>query len=116
MKEISVEELRAIHEGLDEETLAIFDLIKKPTLSKKEEEEVRKVAVKTLQILKEEKLKIERWRESSQVAAQVRTVIFDIMQWLPQESYVDDEVRQRSDQVYQHIYANYPGGDCDAYV
>ncbi len=116
MKELSAEELRAIHEGLDEETLAIFDLIRKPTLSKKEEEEVKKVAVKTLQILKEEKLKIERWRESTQVAAQVRTVIFDSMQWLPQESYIDDEVRQKSDQVYQYIYANYPGGDCGSYA
>ena len=116
MKELSVEELRAIHEGLNEETLAIFDLIKKPTLSKKEEEEVKKVAVKTLQILKEEKLKIERWRESTQVTAQVRTVIFDSMQWLPQEAYVNDEVRQKSDQVYQYIYTNYPGGDCGSYA
>jgi len=107
MQELSEEEARAIAEGLDEETLAIFDLLKKPKLSKKEEEEVKKVAIKTLSLLKEEKLKIERWWEKIQVKSQVKTLILDSLQWLPQECYPDEEVRQRSEDVYQHIYGNY---------
>jgi len=109
MQELSEEESRAIVEGLDQETLAIFDLLRKPSLSKKDEEEVKRVAVKTLATLKEEKLKIERWRESTQVAAQVKTIIFDNLQWLPQEAYNDDEVNERTDRVYQHIYSAYSG-------
>lgn len=61
MEGLSEEEARAMEEGLDEETLAIFDLLRKPELNKKEEEEVKKVAIKTLATLKEEKLKIDRW-------------------------------------------------------
>jgi type I restriction enzyme R subunit len=109
MKDLSAEQSRALAEGLDEETLAIFDLLRKPTLSKQEEEAVKKVAVQTLATLKAEKLKIERWRESTQVAAQVKTIIFDNLQWLPQEVYDDEEVNERTDLVYQHIYANHGG-------
>ena len=107
MKDLSAEQSRALAEGLDEETLAIFDLLRKPSLSKKEEETVKGVAVKTLATLKAEKLKIERWRESTQVAAQVKTIIFDNLQWLPQEVYDDEEVNERADLVYQHVYASY---------
>jgi type I restriction enzyme R subunit len=109
LKTLSAEESRALSEGLDEETLAIFDLLKKPSLSKREEEEVKKVAVATLATLKREKLKIDRWRESTQVTAQVKTIIIDSLQWLPQEAYADDEVRQKSDIVYQHIFSTYSG-------
>ena len=42
---LSVEESRAIKEGLDEETLAIFDLLKKPSLNAKEIETDRKSVV-----------------------------------------------------------------------
>ena len=115
MQELSEEESRALSEGLDEETLAIFDLLRKPALSKKEEEEVKKVAAKTLATLKDEKLRIERWRESTQVTAQVKTIIFDNLQWLPQEAYVDEEVKAKTDLVYQHIYATYQGGNSNPY-
>lgn len=109
LQELSEEESRALSEGLDEETLVIFDLLKKPTLSKKEEDEVKKVAVETLAKLKGEKLKIARWRESTQVSAQVKTIIFDSLQWLPQAAYADTELSEKSDLVYQHIYATYRG-------
>ncbi|WP_404358832.1 type I restriction endonuclease subunit R [Methylotuvimicrobium sp. KM1] len=100
---------RAIREGLDEETLAIFDLLKKPELTGAEEQKVKEVAKTTLATLKAEKLKIERWRESTQVAAQVKTLIDHSLQWLPQETYPDEEVDMKSLLVYQHIYANYQG-------
>ena len=113
LEDLTEEESRAIAEGLDNETLAIFDLLRKPDLNKKEEAEVKKVAEKTLNILKAEKLKIERWRESTQVTASVRTIIFDQLQYLPQESYLDTEVEEKTDKVYQHVYSSYSGdGHC----
>lgn len=109
MQELSEEEARAVAEGLDQETLAIFDLLKKPFLSKKEKEDVKKVAIKTLSILKEKKLRIEHWRESTQVTAQVRIIISNNLQWLPKNAYANDEVVIRVDRVYQHIYSAYSG-------
>ena len=108
--ELSEEEARAMREGLDQETLAIFDLLKKPNLSKKDEATVKEVAIKTLAELKAEKLRIAKWRESTQVTAQVRTMIFDSLQYLPQDAYADDEVAEKAGAVYQHVFATYNGG------
>ena len=56
LSEMDEEEHRAAREGLDEETLAIYDLLKKDKLSKKESDEVKNVAKETLEKLKTEKL------------------------------------------------------------
>jgi type I restriction enzyme R subunit len=106
---------RAIREELDEETLAIFDLLKKPELTKAKEAKVKEVAKDTLETLKTEMLKIDRWRESIQVTAQVKTLIDYRLQWLPQELYSDEEVDIKSLLVYQHIYANYQGSGVSRY-
>jgi len=106
---------RAVREGLDEETLAIYDLLKKPKLSKKEEDSVKSVAKKVLATLKEEKLKIDRWRESTQVSSQVKVMIDEGLQYLPQEPYPDEELDTASLVVYQHIYSNYQGGGVSRY-
>ncbi len=117
IQELNIEDTRAIRENLDEESLAIFDLLKTgKTLSVKEIKEVKKVSVTILLRLKEEKLKIERWRESRQISSQVKTIIFDTLQWLPQECYSDKDVSEKTINVYQHIYSNYPGGGNSVYV
>src|SRR5690554_1325937 len=115
LKTLSEEDSRAIREGLDEETLAIFDLLKKDNLKDKEVDEVKKVAKQTLDSLKAEKLKIERWRESTQLRAQVKTTIYDTLLWLPQEPYSEDEVNEKTNVIYQHIFTNYPGGGQSVY-
>ena len=76
---------------------------------------VKKVAQKTLENLKSEKLKVERWRESTQLRAQVKTAIYDNLLWLPQEPYSEEEVSEKTDVVYQHIFSHYPGGDLNSY-
>lgn len=109
MMQLSAEETRAISEGLDEETLAIFDLLKKSELTKDGEAAVKKVATVTLATLKEEKLKVLRWRESTQVTAAVKKIIADALQWLPQDTYDDEEVNEKTQDVYQHIVTTYGG-------
>lgn len=65
--------------------------------------------------LKAEKLKVERWRESTQLRAQVKTTIYDTLLWLPQEPYSEDEVNEKTNVIYQHIFTNYPGGGQSVY-
>lgn len=89
--------------------------MKKPELTKDEVEKVKDVAKQTLAVLKAEKLKIERWRESTQVTAQIKTLIDHSLQWLPQEPYPDEEVDIKSLLVYQHVYANYQGAGFSRY-
>ncbi len=115
MLEMNDEVSRAVREGLDEETLAIFDLLKKERLTKKERDEVKKVAKQTLELLKAKKLKVERWRESTQLRAQVKTAIYDALLWLPQEPYPEIEIEEKTNMIYQHIYSNYYGGGKSVY-
>ena len=110
IKDLNEEDARAIKENLDEESLAIFDLLRVgKVLNKEEIKEVKKVSVDVLKKLKAEKLSLERWRESRQITAQVKTIIFDTLQWLPQQTYSDTDVSEKTIQVYQHIYSCYPG-------
>ena len=116
IRDLTFEDARAYREQLDQESLAIFDLLRNDkTLSTPELKEVKKVAVEVLVRLKAEKLKVDRWRESRQIRAQVKTIIYDSLQWLPQETYSDQEVGERTANVYQHIYTNYPGGSVNIY-
>jgi type I restriction enzyme R subunit len=117
VKDLTVEEKRAVRENLkDQEALAIFDLLRDgKELSDKERKQVKKVATETLDKLKAEKLNIDRWRESRQVKAQVKGMIYDNLLWLPEESYTDEDVHSKSATVYQHIYANYYGGGKSVY-
>ena len=115
VKDMSFEMGRAVRENLDDETLAIFDLLIKDSLTDKEREEVKKVSIKTLETLKTEKLKVERWRESTQLKAQIKTSIYDSLLWLPQEPYTEKEVDEKTNNVYQHIFASYFGGGRSVY-
>lgn len=117
LKDLTIEDSRAVRENLEnEEELAIFDLLKQgKELTSKEIKAVKKVAHDMLIKLKAEKLKIDRWRESSQISAQVKRLIYDNLLYLPQEAYSDEEVDVKSASIYQHIYTNYPGGGRSIY-
>jgi type I restriction enzyme R subunit len=114
---LTTEEGRAVEEGLeDQETLAIFDLLRKDkVLDKKELKQVKKVAKETLDNLKAEKLKIERWKESRQIEASIKVVIADNLLYLPEKSYSLNDIRIKSSDVYQHIHSNYYGGGKSVY-
>ncbi len=110
VQDLNVEDTRALRENLDEEALAIFDLLRTgKTLTQDELKDVKKISVNILAKLKDEKLKIERWRVSRQITAQIKTMIFDSLEWLPQSTYTDTDVAEKTMSVYQHIYTNYGG-------
>ena len=72
---LSEEEARAVREGLTEESLAIFDLLKKADLNGSEIKRIKTVSVDLLDTLKKEKLKIENWRERESTRDAVRIAI-----------------------------------------
>ena len=111
IEEMSAEEDRAVREGLDEETLAIYDLLKKPTLSKSETEKVKSVAKELLAALKAEKLKIDHWRDKESTRDGVRRQIYDFLfadaTGLP-GAYSESEINAKTEAVYRHVYEVYP--------
>ena len=106
------EENRALRQGLDEETLALFDLLKKPGLKPDEIKKIKQVAVELLRTLKTEKLKIDHWRDKEATRDAVHITINDFL-WsdntgLPVDSYTEDDVTEKSEDVFRHVYRVYP--------
>jgi len=112
VEEMNNEERRAIREGLDDENLALFDLLVKPELGKTEREKLKKVAKDLLQFLKAEKLKADNWREKEATRAEVKTFIYNFLYddrtGLPMSFYSPDEVKVRTDKVFDHVFRQYP--------
>ncbi len=111
VKELDEEEERAVREGLDEESLAIFDLLKKPELSAAEVERIKEVAGELLVTLKADKLRVDHWTDKETTRDAVRVAIRDFL-WsditgLPVERYNDNEVTARAEEVYRHVLRVY---------
>ncbi|MFC1748895.1 type I restriction endonuclease subunit R, partial [Pseudomonadota bacterium] len=106
------EDSRAMRENLTDETLVLFDMLKKPTLSKKEIDKIKKVAVKLLASLKKEKLNIDNWREKEATRDAVKQGIYDYLYdertGLPVESYEEEEISGLTDALFNHVYWAYP--------
>ncbi len=112
MNGMGEEESRAVREGLDEESLAVFDLLKKPDLSANDIKHIKAVAVELLKTLKAEKLRIDHWQDKEATCDAVRLAILDFL-WrestgLPLDQYTEDDVQARADDVYRHVYRVYP--------
>ncbi|NEQ69117.1 MAG: type I restriction endonuclease subunit R, partial [Symploca sp. SIO2D2] len=112
---LNQEEQRAITENLDEEHLALFDILTQPdlNLTKQEKAEVKRIACELLETLKQEKLVLD-WRKRQQSRAAVKVTIEDALEELP-ETYTDEDYEGKSHQVYQHIYESYFGNGHSIY-
>lgn len=120
IERLDEEDKRAIKEGLNEESLALFDLLEKPELKPKEREKVKLVAKELLEKLKAEYLKIKDWREKETIRAAVNKYIQDYL-WadstgLPTSFYNESEVNQKAALVFNHIYRQYQDTWHNAYV
>ncbi|WP_372921798.1 type I restriction endonuclease subunit R [Roseovarius sp.] len=109
---LNEEERRAVREGLDEESLAIFDLLKKPDLNASDIKRIKKVSVDLLERLKAEKLRNDHWRDKEATRDAVRLAIRDFL-WddatgLPVESFAEEDVETKADDLFRHIYRAYP--------
>ncbi|MDN5869948.1 MAG: DUF3387 domain-containing protein [Nitrococcus sp.] len=108
------ESQRALREGLDEEALAVYDLLRKPGLLPKEVTRVKQVAAGLLDKLKQEKLRVDRWRDKQATRDAVRLAIHDFLYdertGLASDQYTDADVEVLSEEVFRHIFVQYPGG------
>lgn len=112
VESLDEEETRATREGLDEESLAIFDLLKKPELSAAEIKRIKDVAVDLLGKLKAEKLRVDHWRDKEAtrdaVWTEIRDFLWDGKKGLPEEAYDEEEVKEKAEEIYRHVYRAYP--------
>ena len=101
------EEKRHLKEGLDEDELAVFDILTRPDprLSKAEELEVKKIARQMLAKLKREKFILD-WRLKENAKADVRETIrqeFDLLPPAYDERVWTDKVERTYQFVFEHF-------------
>jgi type I restriction enzyme, R subunit len=105
------EESRAAREGLNEEELAIFDLLTRPapTLTQLEEIEVKKFARELLERLRELLAAID-WRSGQQTRAAVESAIRFKLNELPEAPYPEILWNTKVDSVWQFVMQKYGTG------
>ncbi len=114
-KQLNEEERRGIREQLDDEQLAILDILTRPSppLTKAEREQVKRLARELLDTLKAERLVLE-WRSRQQTRAAVLVAIQEVLENLPQK-YSNEEYNVKCEAVYQHVYDSYYGAGRSVY-
>ena len=107
INELEDEEKRGLREGLEEDELAIFDLLCQDVpLTEKERNEVKSVAQELLDKLREA-LVID-WRKKQRTKARVQSMIQDVLDKLP-DAYDEELWPKACQQVYMHVFDKYAG-------
>jgi type I restriction enzyme R subunit len=116
-RSLNEEEKRGMGEQLNEEELALFDLLTKPQieLSDADREKVKATARELLATLKQSKLVLD-WRKRQQARAEVRLTIEKLLdQGLP-SVYTLLLFEQKTTAVFQHVYDSYYGAGRSVYA
>jgi type I restriction enzyme, R subunit len=110
------EEQRGLAEGLDDEQLAIYDLLTRPgpELTDAEKAKIKQVAQDLLETLKRDKLVLD-WRKSQQARAAVLVEIRDGLDVGLPPKYDASLFREKTDVVFRHVYDSYWGDGRSVY-
>jgi type I restriction enzyme R subunit len=116
-RSLNEEEQRGVGEQLNEEELALFDLLTRPRIdmSDTDRDKVKSTARELLAALKAGKLVLD-WRKRQQARAEVRVTIEKLLdQGLPRV-YTPELFEQKTTAVYQHVYDAYYGAGRSVYA
>lgn len=105
-EDLTAEQGRAAREGMSEEELEIFDLLKREKLSKAEKQKVKLAAQTLLKRLRDARdtVLIREWYKHQQSQEQVRREIQVILHGTLPETYGNDLFDEKTDLIFQHLY------------
>jgi type I restriction enzyme R subunit len=109
---LDAEQRRAAEEGLNEEELALFDLLFRQNISRKDRE-MHKQASKILLLSLRELIKpMPTWTQNVQTQAEVRMFVLDIL-WekLPRPTFFEEDAEFLTDRVYDYVWQRSATGD-----
>ena len=105
MAELDVEQRRAVEEGLNEDELALFDLLRKDDLRGTERERVKQSSRALLAAIKARLVEVDRFWEKEQTKAEIEIFILDeIFKSLPSPPFTEEEKNAAASNVYDHIW------------
>ena len=106
MEALNEEEQRAVKEGLDEESLALFDLLLKPDLNKPDTDRIKKVAMGLHDILEKEISRVQdfyaKQATRDAIKVSINNYLYDDKTGLP-ESFGLGEVEMKTEAVFAHV-------------
>ena len=110
--ELDAEQRRAVEEGLSEDELALFDLLKKEDLRKAERERVKQASRDLLSSIQARLAELDRFWEKEQTKSDVKVFILDqVYATLPTPPFTNDEKGAVADEVYAHIWQQAVSGE-----
>ena len=105
MQELDAEQKRAVEEGLNEDELALFDLLKKDDLGKAERERVKQSSRNLLAAIKARLSELDRFWEKEQTKADLQVFILnEVFGNLPTPPFTTEEKEAVAADVYAHIW------------
>ncbi len=112
VQDLDHEENRSMREELDEETLAVYDLLLKPELNPQEIKTIKKVAKNLLKELKTKLAKLYKWKDREPMRDDIKILIknflWDDKTGLPVECYSITDVEKKAEEIFYHVYRAYP--------
>jgi type I restriction enzyme R subunit len=114
---LNKEDQRGVGEQLNEEELALFDLLTKPQIemSNADRDKVKFTARELLRTLKAGKLVLD-WRKRQQARAEVRVTIEKMLDHGLPRAYTPELFEQKTTAVFQHVYDAYYGAGRSVYA
>ena len=105
VEELDVEQMRAVEEGLDEDELAIFDLLKKDGLKRPEREKVKQASRELLEAINHRLAELDRFWEKEQTKAEMEVFILDaVYEKLPPTAFTSEEKQAAATEVYNYVW------------
>lgn len=109
LAEVQEEEKRGLKEGLDEEELALFDILTQPepSLTEKERTQVKLASQELLKKLKAQKLVLDWWKRQ-ETRSEVKRFISDLLNSKLPEAPFDRRIfEEKCARTYEHVYTQY---------
>lgn len=105
MGEMDVEQKRAVEEGLTEDQLAIFDLLRKDSLSKKDRERVKEASRHLYSAIQTRLKELDRFWEKEATKADVEVFILDeVYRSVPTPPFAEEDKERLAQAVYAHVW------------
>ena len=105
MYELDAEQKRAVEEGLNEDELAIFDMLRKDDLGRTDRERVKQASRDLLTAIKARLAELDRFWEKEQTKAEMKVFILDeVFVSLPTPTFTSEEKTTIASNVYDHVW------------
>ena len=108
---LDAEQRRAAEEGLSEDELALFDLLFKDSISKKDRERLKQASQGLLSSLRGLLAPMPGWLQNATTQAEVRIFILDrLYESLPRPPFTDTETEDIASRVYDYVWQRSASG------